>query len=501
MDNCMQRYCSCLVTLWDRIRGKKDDNTDSPGMKITVTPGDKLPGRTEKPKSELGSMYVALWAFEARHEEELSFEAGDMFNVVSRDGDWWKARKIDTNGRVLGTGFVPNNYLERAESLTKQAWYFDTMNRFEAQENLMSPENENGAFLIRESDRDSVGYVLSVLSSTRVKHFKVMKNSSEQFHIEPSPHFSTLLDLVEYYTHNSLTGIGRLGKPCKRKKPEPTDLNHLIKDEWELPKEEFSLEEELGSGFFADVYRGCWKNHINVAIKIIKSDSELDHQEFVREVEILKRLRHRHLISLFAVCTESPPYYIVTELMEKGSLLHFLRGPEGQHQDMVSLVDMGSQVADGMSYLEENKCIHRDLAARNVLVGEGYICKVADFGLGRVIKEPFYLSEDKKIPYKWSAPEAISHGKFSSKSDIWSFGVLLYEIITFGGIPYPAFNNKEVFEQVTRGYRMPCPPKCPEFLHNIMMECWSEEPENRPTFKSVKQRLDSSITSYEWDSN
>lgn len=466
------------------------------GTKTVETPATPVPSTPVK-----SHIYVALWDFESRHEEELSFEAGDMFNVVSREGDWWKAKKIGANGRVLGTGFIPYNYLERAEPLTKQPWYFGTMNRFEAQENLMSPENENGAFLIRESDRDSVGYVLSVRSMTRVKHFKVIKDSNEQFHIEPSPHFSTLLDLVEHYSRCSLSTTGCLGKPCKRKKPEPTDLNHLIKDEWELPKEEFSLEEELGTGFFADVYRGRWKNHINVAIKIIKSDSELNHQEFVREVEMLKRLRHRHLISLFAVCTESPPYYIVTELMEKGSLLTFLRGPEGKHQDIVSLVDMGAQVADGMSYLEENNSIHRDLAARNVLVGEGYICKVADFGLARVIKEPFYVIEDKKIPYKWTAPEAISHGRFSSKSDVWSFGVLLYEIITFGGIPYPGSSNQEVFDQVTSGYRMPCPPKCPGFLYNVMKECWNDEPEDRPTFKSLKHRLDSSITSYEWDNN
>lgn len=128
---------------------------------------------------------------------------------------------------------------------------------------------------------------------------------------------------------------------------------------------------------------------------------------------------------------------------------------------MASLIDMGAQVADGMSYLEEQRSIHRDLAARNVLVGEDYTCKVADFGLARVIKvgqkpahrllvaqhstrtfltflqEPFYITEDKKIPYKWTAPEAISHGKFSNKSDVWSFGILLYEITTYGGVPYP----------------------------------------------------------------
>lgn len=512
MGDFIRRVCPCLAKLWDKKEASDGEGTGTE-TKIVRTSSktestnksssgsENFPGKRKVKGSEFGAIYVALWAFEARHEEEMSFEAGDLFNVVNRDGDWWRARKIDANGRVLDSGFIPYNYLERGESLTKQAWYFGTMNRFEAQENLMSPDNENGAFLIRESDRDSVGFVLSVRSSTRVKHFKVMKNNSEKFHIEPSPHFSTLLDLVEHYSNNSLSNTGCLGKPCKRKKPEPTDLTHLIKDEWELPKDEFTLGKELGKGNFADVYRGRWKNQINVAIKIIKSDTELDHHEFVREVEMLKKLRHRHLISLFAVCTDSPPFYIVTELMEKGSLLKFLRGPEGKNQDVMSLVDMGAQVADGMSYLEENKCIHRDLAARNVLVGEGCICKVADFGLGRVIKEDFYLTEDKKIPYKWTAPEAISHGMFSSKSDVWSFGVLLYEIITFGGNPYPGFNNNEAVDQVNSGYRMSCPNKCPDFVYDVMMECWNMEPEDRPTFGTLKRRLDGFITSYERGEN
>ncbi|AWP10011.1 putative protein-tyrosine kinase 6 [Scophthalmus maximus] len=444
-----------------------------------------------------GSIYTAVWQFAARHEDELSFQEGDRFSVVSRSGDWWTARRIDKNGRVLDTGIVPNNYLVRAESLQTQPWFFGKMNRFEARSHLLGSGNEEGSFLIRHSEKDNVGYVLSVRSSSRVKHFKIHQAGDGNFHVDNSHLFSSLFDLVEHYSANSLITTGRLGSHCKRKKPDTPDLNHFTGDEWELPKEEFTLEEELGTGYFADVYQGCWKGHIKVAIKIIKSDSELNHREFQREAQILKSLRHRHLISLFAVCTASPPYYIITELMEKGSLLHFLRGPEGQQQDHASLIDMGAQVADGMSYLEEQNSIHRDLAARNVLVGDDYICKVADFGLARVIKEPFYISEDKKIPYKWSAPEAISHGKFSNKSDVWSFGILLYEIITYGGIPYPAFSNQEVYQQVTKGYRMPAPPKCPDFLYRTMLQCWSAEPADRPHFKSLKVQLDSS--SYEME--
>ncbi|KAJ4934013.1 hypothetical protein JOQ06_006821 [Pogonophryne albipinna] len=522
MGECLRKACPCLETLWQRIFSDKkpppgaeggggggssggegegggggssmDGTGGVRGSSSDGTGGSSPPSPAPQVKgSESGSMFRALWSFESRHPDELSFQEGDLFSVISRTGEWWTARRIDKNGRVLDTGVVPKNYLERAESLQTQPWFFGTMNRIEAQSHLMGTGNDSGAFLIRHSEKDHVGYVLSVKVSVRVKHFKVHTANDTNFYIEHNHQVTSLIDLVEHYCANELTNTGTLGNPCKRKKPPTTDLSHFTVDEWELPKDEFTLLEELGSGYFADVYRGRWKNHINVAIKILKSDSELNHREFQREVQILKSLRHRHLISLFATCTASAPYYIITELMEKGSLLNFLRGPEGHNQDLAALIDMGAQVADGMSYLEQKNSIHRDLAARNVLVGEDYICKVADFGLARVIKEPFYITEDKKIPYKWSAPESISHGKFSNKSDVWSFGVLLYEIITYGGTPYPAFNNQEVYEQVSNGYRMSAPSNCPNLLYQIMLQCWSFEPDDRPDFKTVKTKLDSSF--------
>lgn len=469
-EDCLRTGCPCLGSLWDRIFKKDRDPPPAPG----------------------GPVYTAMWSCEAGHPDELSFLRGDLFTVLNSTGDWWEVRKIDRSGRVLDTGIVPSNYLTKTESLGEQAWYFGPMNRFEAQGHLMGPGNQEGSFLIRHSERNGVGYVLSVRSSNRVKHYKILQANESSFLIEPGLKFSSLKGLVEHYTTNTLHTTGRLRGPCSRREPGRTDLSHSTVDDWTLRKAEFTIGAQLGSGYFSDVYRGRWKNIINVAVKILKSDSDMNYREFYREVYMLKTLHHRHLISLFAICIDSTPYYIITELMERGSLLSFLRGPEGALQDLPALMDMSMQVADGMAYLEEHNSIHRDLAARNVLVGADYICKVADFGLARIIKEPYYITTDKKIPYKWSAPEAISHGKFSNKSDIWSFGVLLYEVFTYGGIPYPGFDNQEVFDQVMRGYRMPQPPNCPDFIYGIMKGCWQEEPGQRPDFKELHSELNNS---------
>ena len=144
-----------------------------------------------------------------------------------------------------------------------------------------------------------------------------------------------------------------------------------------------------------------------------------------------------------------------------------------------------------MSYLEEHSYIHRDLAARNILIGEGNVCKVADFGLARIINEDIYNPrEGTKFPIKWTAPEAALYNRFSIKSDIWSFGITISEIVTKGAMPYPGMNNRQVLEAVDRGYRMPSPEACPEPLYSIMLSCWKSEPEDRPTFDSLKALLE-----------
>lgn len=158
------------------------------------------------------------------------------------------------------------------------------------------------------------------------------------------------------------------------------------------------------------------------------------------------------------MCTDGEPIYIVTELMKHGSLLDYLHD-KGRALRLPQLVDMAAQIAAGMAYLEAQNYIHRDLAARNVLVGENNICKVADFGLARVIEREneYTAREGAKFPIKWTSPEAAMLNRFSIKSDVWSFGVLLTEVITYGRIPYPGMNNAEVLQQVEKGYRMPIP--------------------------------------------
>uniref|UniRef100_A0A3B3CAE5 Tyrosine-protein kinase n=1 Tax=Oryzias melastigma TaxID=30732 RepID=A0A3B3CAE5_ORYME len=458
MGECLRRAFPCLGCLWDRIYKKKEDppqleprdkerhQEEEEEEAPEHVPMERLPPARGESAAE-SAIYTALWSFESRHEEELSFQEGDLFQVLNRSGDWWTARRIDRTGIVLEEGIVPYNYLAQTESLHVQPWYYGVMSRYQAQSHLGSPENEEGAFLIRRSEKDHIGY-----SSSRVKHFKIYEKNETCFYVEHKHTFTSLMELVRYYSTNSLIDTGQLGNPCKRVRPQT---------EWVLPKAEFTLEEPLGHGCFADVYRGRWKNQINVAIKVLRNGT------FYREVHFLKGLRHRHLLSLFAVCTEDTPYYIITELMTRGSLLHFLRGrrEDGKRLDVSSLIDIAAQVADGMSFLEKRNSIHRDLAARNVLVAEDYICKVADFGLARIIKV-FYRTPSSNV--------------FHSCFCFLFLRLLLPDFFLSG------FDNSEVYEKVSRGYRMPRPPKCPMSLYEIMMKCWSLEPEDRPDFKTLQ---------------
>ncbi|ESO04667.1 hypothetical protein HELRODRAFT_78992, partial [Helobdella robusta] len=234
-----------------------------------------------------------------------------------------------------------------------------------------------------------------------------------------------------------------------------------------------------------------WNHTTPVAIKTLK-EGTMEVEKFLEEAAIMKKLRHNRLVKLYAVCSTYEPIYIVTEFMAHGSLLQYLRDDKGRRLKWNDLADFATQqVADGMKYIEENKYIHRDLAARNILVGSCGAVKIGDFGLARVINDDLYeAKQGSKFPIKWTAPEAAMYGKFTIKSDIWAYGVLMVEIFTYGQIPYPGMSNCEVIAQLDRGYRHPKPPSCSPEMYEIMKMCWKKEPEERPTFEYLYSVMD-----------
>jgi len=212
---------------------------------------------------------------------------------------------------------------------------------------------------------------------------------------------------------------------------------------------------------------------------------------FQSELKVLSSLQHPNVLRILGVYTDNNgEKYIVTEFLEKGSLDKFLRRRE---LSSVELLQIANQVAGGMLYLHKSNIIHRDLAARNVLVkeenGKYQVC-ISDFGLSREMKDEHYIaSKGQKIAVKWSPLEVMKYREFSTKSDIWSFGILLWELWERGSIPYPELSNSETLTRVAEGYRLPKPVSAPEELYLLMMRCWNEDPQQRPEFKEIQEFL------------
>ena len=248
------------------------------------------------------------------------------------------------------------------------------------------------------------------------------------------------------------------------------------------------------------MWEGVW-NTTSVAVKALKPGT-MSANDFLQEATMMARLHHPKMVQLHAVCTKEEPIYIVMELMKHGDLLKYLRKGEGRLLKLPQLINMSAQVASGMACLEEQNVVHRDLAAKNILVGDHMICKVCDFQQASVLENDIFKApEGSKFHTKWTAPEAAWSGIFTIKSDVWSFGIVLWEIITHGLAPYPGMTDAEILERIkTRSimyYRMGCPPNCPQKLHNIMMDCWQKDPASRPSFKSLVVQLEDFLTEYQ----
>uniref|UniRef100_A0AAG5CXG3 receptor protein-tyrosine kinase n=1 Tax=Anopheles atroparvus TaxID=41427 RepID=A0AAG5CXG3_ANOAO len=296
----------------------------------------------------------------------------------------------------------------------------------------------------------------------------------------------------------------------------PIDLN------WEFPRNKLHLGKSLGEGMFGKVVmaeaHGLVKGQPStvVAVKMLKEGhTDADVKDLVCEMEVMKMIgKHVNIINLLGCCCKDGPLYVIVEYAPHGNLKNFLRSHRfgsnyettGEKEKKIltqkELISFAYQIARGMEHLASRRCIHRDLAARNILVSDNYVMKIADFGLARDIHDQEYYRKTTtgKLPIRWMAPESLEEKFYDSQSDVWSFGVLLWEIMTLGGNPYPSIPTWDnLLEHLKKGKRMEKPPLCSIEIYLFMRECWHYRPEERPTFSEIVQHLDRlvSITSNE----
>uniref|UniRef100_A0A3Q2Q4X2 Tyrosine-protein kinase n=1 Tax=Fundulus heteroclitus TaxID=8078 RepID=A0A3Q2Q4X2_FUNHE len=361
--------------------------------------------------------------------------------------------------------------------LAEQEWYHGAIPRTEAQELL----RQQGDFLVRESHGKPGEYVLSVFSDDQRRHF-IIQYADSLYRFEGTG-FPTIPQLIEHHFST---------KQVITKKSGVVLLNPVVKDKkWILNHEDVALGELLGKGNFGEVFKGTLqRDKVPVAVKTCKEDLPPELKiRFLSEARILKQYDHPNIVKLIGVCTQRQPIYIVMELVPGGDFLSYLRKKKDELKTK-QLVRFAVDAAAGMAYLESKNCIHRDLAARNCLVGESNVLKISDFGMSRQEDDGVYSSSGlKQIPIKWTAPEALNYGRYSSESDVWSYGILLWETFSLGVCPYPGMTNQQAREQVEKGYRMSCPQRCPDDVYKVMQRCWQYNPEERPKFSELQRDL------------
>ncbi|XP_018576398.1 tyrosine-protein kinase Fer isoform X1 [Anoplophora glabripennis] len=369
------------------------------------------------------------------------------------------------------------------KSLVDEEWFHGVLPR----EEVVRLLTLDGDFLVRETTRnDECQTVLSVCWGGH-KHFIVQTTAEGLFRFE-GPAFPSIRELILYQFNSGLPVTSRSGAILY--KPIP-------RERWELNNDDVVLLDKIGRGNFGDVYRAQLKNSNEiVAVKTCRVTLPEDHKKkFLQEGRILKQYDHPNIVKLIGICVQKQPIMIVMELVPGGSLLTFLRKKatnltEGQ------LMKMCMDAAAGMRYLESKNCIHRDLAARNCLVGYNNVVKISDFGMSREEEEYIVSDGMKQIPIKWTAPEALNFGKYTSLCDIWSYGILCWEIFSKGSTPYSGLSNSKAREKIDSGYRMPAPENTPDEMYRLMLRCWEYKPENRPNFEQIYTVVETLCAAY-----
>ncbi|KAM9383638.1 tyrosine-protein kinase receptor Tie-1 isoform 2-T2 [Pholidichthys leucotaenia] len=358
--------------------------------------------------------------------------------------------------------------------------------------------------VVGKSTADNNQILVAVVASVAVTCMTILLALLALFYIR-----KTLLSRRRTFTYQSGSGeetilqfnSGTLTL-TRRPKPTPEPLTYPIL-EWE----DIKFEDVIGEGNFGQVIKAMIKkdgNKISAAIKMLKEfASENDHRDFAGELEVLCKLgQHPNIINLIGACENRGYLYIAIEYAPYGNLLDFLRKSRVLETDPAFAKEHGTastltsqqllqftvDVANGMHYLSDKQFIHRDLAARNVLVGDNLVAKIADFGLSR--GEEVYVKKTMgRLPVRWMAIESLNYSVYTTKSDVWSFGVLLWEIVSLGGTPYCGMTCAELYEKLPQGYRMEKPKNCDDEVYELMRQCWRDRPYERPPFSQISVQL------------
>lgn len=374
--------------------------------------------------------------------------------------------------------------------LQSMIWYHGPITR-ETAEQLLQPREE-GLFLIRESVNYPGDFTLCVCFQDGVQHYRIIYDGKERYTIDEEEYFASLEDLVEFYISDANGLVTCLSRPLPKSglPVYPPVIHYFQQAGWVFPREGLILEECLGKGDFAEVFKAQFNGKI-LAAKCVLQSSSLTFVG-IKEASVMTTVRHQNLVQFQGLIIDSDKIYLLTEYMVNGSLVNYLRTRGKSGITQTNQLTFSINIANGMSYLEQKDLVHRDLACRNILLDKSMSAKIADFGLCR---ETDSYELGGRVPIKWTAPEAVKCNQFSPMSDMWSFGVVLWEIYSFGKLPYSGISVQHVVAEIEQGYRLPCPPSCPAEIYSLMDAAWVINPAHRPNFRQAHKILSTILNS------
>ncbi|OWJ99445.1 BMX, partial [Cervus elaphus hippelaphus] len=462
---CCQQSCKAApgCTLWEAYADLHTAPKEEKHM-VPIFPDRvlKIPRAVPILKVDEPSSSTTLAQYDSDSKKNYGSQSNINMKYIPKDDfpDWWQVRK-------LKRGSPESSSSEEEENLDDYDWFAGNISRSQS-EQLLRQKGKEGAFMVRNSSQAGM-YTVSLFSKAMndkkgtVKHYHVHTNAENKLYLAENYCFDSIPKLIHYHQHNSAGMITRLRHPVSTKANKVPISVSLGSGVWELKREEITLLKELGSGQFGVVHLGKWKGQYDVAVKMIKEGS-MSEDEFFQEAQTMMKLNHPKLVKFYGVCSKRYPIYIVTEYITNGCLLSYLKS-HGKRLEPSQLLEMCYDVCEGMAFLESHQFIHRDLWRKGC---------VDVFPYRYVLDDQYVSSVGTKFPVKWSAPEVFHYFKYSSKSDVWAFGILMWEVFSLGKQPYDLYDNSQVVVKVSQGHRLYRPQLASDTVYHIMYSCWHE---------------------------